>query len=140
MSDIKRKVELWLVAQLTALLPSIKFLPSKGGSDSEDAASITPPFCDVDAYEAKRLIQDEPTWQITASLIYVTMIDDTTPFDHSSAFQRIHDTVQSLPYPIQDQTQQLSISGLVITETGHAEDASRQSRGDSIILRIVATG
>lgn len=64
MNEIKRKVELFICAILSAALPAMKFVPSKGDDDTQDESPLEPPFTAVEAENAERLIEDEPTWQV----------------------------------------------------------------------------
>ena len=95
-SDIKRRSELFLCSVFALAVPDVKFFPSKGGNDSEDASVIEPPYGVFAAGDAERMLAGEDTWLIPITALYVTHMDDTDVVTHSANFKRIYDSLKSV--------------------------------------------
>ena len=143
MNEIKRKVERYLRGQLRAALPGQKFLTAKGGDDEEDGTpsdvSLSPPYAVIEATDAEKMLADEPTWMVEASVTYVTHIGDESAPAHSANVRAIYDTLEQLPrgfYP----EQRLTVHGTDITGSDSVSDSERKSHGDVILLNVAVTG
>lgn len=141
MNDIKRKTELWLVAQLTAAIPGERFLPAKGGGESTDGADILPPFTIVEAESAERMLPSEPTYQVAVTLTRYAHFADTTSPQHSESVRRIIDALVQLPSgPFEAQALNVHGSYFSDHEEGPSEDGEDAAHTDRLNLSVGCSG
>ncbi len=137
--DVKRKTELWLVEALTASIPSILFVPTKGGGTTADAAVIEPPYCAVESIDSEKMVGGENTWLVKVILTYVTHIDDTATPAHVAAVRTIYEVAEHLPRGFKA-AQTLLVHGTDITATESVEDSEGDSHGDTLTLMVGVSG
>ncbi len=138
MNDIKRKIELWLCQELRMALPEQRFFPLKGGDDTNDAAVIEPPYTIVEAREAEKFIQDEPTWTVETALTLVTHIDEVSTPAHSVMVREIYEAVVAIGHGYNPE-QGLIVHGVDVGTTESVENEEKQIHGDVFMLTVAAS-
>jgi hypothetical protein len=143
MSDeIKRKVELWLCAEMKHAIPGSRAVPSKGGDASNPADEPEPPFTFVKVTECDEV--DDCVYQVEVKVARVSHIDETTSPQHSAQVAQFHEVLRGLTRvrgcyePLQ-----LVISGIVFTpkkSNDEIEDVEEQAHGDVFTMVMGVAG
>ncbi|MGB8167332.1 MAG: hypothetical protein WCF18_07550, partial [Chthoniobacteraceae bacterium] len=95
MSDeIKRKVELWLCAEMKHAIPGSRAVPSKGGDACNPADAPEPPFTFVKVTECDEV--DDCVYQVEVKIARVSHIDETTSPQHSAQVAQFHEALRGL--------------------------------------------
>ncbi|MEA3208366.1 MAG: hypothetical protein QOE70_1423 [Chthoniobacter sp.] len=147
MSDeIKRKVELWLCAEMKHAIPGSRAVPSKGGDENTDADGPEPPFTFVKVVECNELTpqgSDVPgVYQITAKVARVSHIDETSAPQHSAQVQQFREALRGLQ-PGYYEPLQLVINGIDFAPNSSNEeiqDTERQALGDVFTMVMGVSG
>ena len=131
MSDLRRKIELWMCAQISAQIPGLLCVPS----DAD--AELQPPYC---VCVAEKGDQDGGDATILTELlvIYATSIFDQTAPQRSSDFKNILTATRN---PVIGSFHELGmiISGADIMGDLSVEDKETNSRGQVVKLNVGAT-
>lgn len=139
-NEIKRKVELWLCGTLAAAVQSVRFFPTHGGSESDDAAEIEPPYCEVAVDGApEKVLAQESTWTVRVALGYLSHIDETDTPAHSATVRAIYEALGTLGRGYQA-AQQLVVHGIDIESTDTFSDDQSQIHGDVFNLVLGVSG
>jgi hypothetical protein len=128
MSDIKRALELFLCAQLTAQVPGHKFCPYSGFGDNSE--SLEPPFSVVAAVGAEKTVSYEGTYVTNASLQIINHADEATSEDHAALVKSVLIALGRISPSQASPT--FVFHGLDITSTRHTTDKDNSVHADII--------
>lgn len=130
-SEIKRKAELVIVAELAAALPDLAILPSRGGSDSADSAPVPTVFVVVEALNAEKRLAQEDTYFIEMAAGYITPLYDVAIGDHALNFKRLMDAIKAIRGGWSAE-HQMQMHGLDVTGTESFSDTEKRAHGDTV--------
>lgn len=132
--EVKRKAELTLATLLTEALPDLTFYVSKGGDESGGSSLPKPPFGAVWIENAEKTIQNERTYLLTGTVVWVTRAEAKVGGDvaeHAEAVRLITNAVQAIGSGV-DQEHSLVIHGIDVATVNEFSDNERQAHGDTI--------
>ena len=133
MSDhLRRKVEQWICAHLTAAVPELVCVPSDGDEDLE------PPYAVAVAEEDSNPAPGEMTSLISVDVIYATSIFDTQALAHSGQFKKIQ---LALWHLLTGDFRELGliVHGADVMGSSSVSDRESKSHGDVVTLSVGAT-
>lgn len=129
--EIKRAVELALVALLSEVLPDFSFYPSKGGDDDGGRSRPKPPFGVVFIEKNEKLIAYQSTWMLTGAVTWHTRTGIQDVAEHADTVQEIYAALVGIGKGY-DVDRHIMVHGIDIVSTDEFDDAGRQSHGDRI--------
>src|SRR6188768_1659560 len=88
--DIKRHTEIYICDRLREQIADHMFVPFTGGSDTEDAAVMEPPFTVVAVTEAESMYGTESTWKIEGTVQVITNSGEATSSAHSTLVRNVY--------------------------------------------------
>ena len=129
-SDIKRKTEIFICDFLSNAISTHSFVPFTGGSNSQDAGEMEPPFTVVVISEAERTHAQAGTWIVRGTVQVITIASESTSAAHSTLVRNIY---QALGNIRSDATDPLfSMHGLDISKMTSAQDGESHAHADVI--------
>lgn len=137
-SEIKRKAELVIVAELAAALPDLTILPSRGGGDAADSAPTPDVFVVVEALKAEKRLAQEDTFFVEMAAGYITPLYDVPITEHAVNFKRLMDAVKAIRRGW-SVAQEMMLHGLDVGETESFSDTERRAHGDTVSFVIGCT-
>ncbi|MEA3210981.1 MAG: hypothetical protein QOE70_4038 [Chthoniobacter sp.] len=156
MNEIKRKVELWLAAEMREAVPGSRSVASGGGDDISDADEVEPPFTFIKVVECDEIASPEQAsgrgvakpgvYQLTVKVCRVSHIDETTTAGHSAAVRLFKDALRGIGDRVEAlhggyyEAQTLVINGLNLKGTETISDREKQSHADIVTVTVGAMG
>lgn len=139
MSDlIKRKFERYIAAKLTGVMPTMAFLSSTGGGETEDARDIEPPFSIVTALELEKILGLYGQWAIKGTVQVVTHMSEHTPTAHSELSELVKHHMSALePEVVEDN---IAFHGIDISGMRYADNEDERIRVTAIDFTAGAGG
>lgn len=129
--DVKRKAELFLVANLGSTFPDLSFYPSKGGDDDGGQTLPRPPFGAIWIEDADKTIGYEKTYLLGGNIVWISREGVTDVADQSDTVQQIYSAVMQIQSQT-DNLHQLLVHGIDVATVNEFTDTDRQAHGDVI--------
>lgn len=127
--DIKRKTELYIVAQLALALPNEVFVPFTGGSENLGAVELEPPFTVVAVRDAQKTMATEGTWFCIGNVQVITHFSEATSQQHSELARSIYKALDNITIQADPA---FSFHGIDIAGMAYAFDEDESAHADII--------
>lgn len=128
--EIKRATELFICSKLAALLPATNFQPFTGGTISDDAQELEPPFAVVAVSAAAKVLGTEGTWQCQGTVQVITMQSEATSEAHAELVRTIYAALADLAPD--DTDPNFSFHGIDIGQMRSTQDQTLRAHADVI--------